>query len=116
MGWMRRRSNAPSSAQSRRSKTRGNRKISAALAAALFVLPVASTHAQDALGKGKDLLKGLAGGKAAPGAVSGLTAGDLSGGLRDTLRVGSERVVGTLGKADGFNKSPDVRIPLPAFR
>ncbi|MSQ87422.1 MAG: DUF4197 family protein [Alphaproteobacteria bacterium] len=36
--------------------------------------------------------------------------------MRDALRVGSELVVGTLGKADGFNKSPDVRIPLPAFR
>lgn len=65
----------------------------------------------DALKQGKDLLKGMTGSK--PAAISGLSASDMSGGLRDALRVGSERVVGTLGKADGFNKSTDVRIPLP---
>ncbi len=27
--------------------------------------------------------------------------------------MGSERVVETLGRADGFNKAPDIHIPLP---
>ena len=27
--------------------------------------------------------------------------------------MGAERIVGTLGKADGFNKASDVHIPLP---
>ncbi len=91
---------------------RKDAKAIMAVAAALFLLPAAATQAQDALGKGKDLLKGLAGGKST-GASSTLSSGELSGGLRDALRVGSERVVGTLGKTDGFNKSTDVHIPLP---
>ena len=70
-------------------------------------------HAQDAVGRGKDLLKGLTNGAKSTAGISGLSAGDMAGGLRDALRVGSERVVGTLGKADGFNKASDVHIPLP---
>lgn len=38
---------------------------------------------------------------------------DIARGLKEALRVGSDRVVSTLGKLDGFNKSPDVHIPLP---
>ena len=38
---------------------------------------------------------------------------DIAAGLRDALRVGTERVVGQLGKADGFNADPDIHIPLP---
>ena len=61
------------------------------------------------------LLKGLGvgGGSSSGAAVKALTSGEVAGGLREALRVGAERVVGTLGKADGFNKSPDVHIPLP---
>ena len=44
--------------------------------------------------------------------VSSLTDSEITRGLRDALRVGSERVVGTLGRVDGFNLS-DVHIPLP---
>jgi len=43
----------------------------------------------------------------------GLSTGDISLGLRDALKVGTERVVGTLGKADGFNKDQSIHIPLP---
>jgi len=35
-------------------------------------------------------------------------------GLKEALRTGSERVVGQLGRNDGFNGDPDVRIPLPS--
>jgi hypothetical protein len=34
-------------------------------------------------------------------------------GLKDALRVGSENVVGQLGKNDGFNADPKIHIPLP---
>lgn len=44
--------------------------------------------------------------------VSSLTDSEITRGLRDALRVGSERVVGSLGRVDGFNLS-DVHIPLP---
>lgn len=80
-----------------------------------------AAHAQGLLERGKDLMKGLGGGgspspSGAPssgGAAAGLSSGEIAGGLRDALRVGAQRVVATLGKTDGFNKSPDVHIPLP---
>ena len=34
-------------------------------------------------------------------------------GLKEALRAGSERVVVELGREDGFNDDPEVRIPLP---
>jgi len=34
-------------------------------------------------------------------------------GLKEALRTGSERVVDQLGRKDGFNGDPEVRIPLP---
>ena len=45
--------------------------------------------------------------------ISDLTDSDLASGLKDALRVGTERVVGQLGKADGFNADPAIHIPLP---
>ena len=83
-----------------------------------LVLAAAPVHSQGFLDRGKDLLKGLGGGEASSSSgsssgVASLTTGEIAGGLRDALRVGAERVVGTLGKSDGFNKSPDVHIPLP---
>lgn len=45
--------------------------------------------------------------------VSELTDSDITNGLKEALRVGTERVVGQLGKADGFNADPAIHIPLP---
>jgi hypothetical protein len=45
--------------------------------------------------------------------AASLADGEIASGLKEALRVGSERVVGTLGRPDGFNKAPDVHIPLP---
>jgi hypothetical protein len=42
-----------------------------------------------------------------------LTAGDITGGVREALKVGTERVVAQLGQADGFNADPKIHIPLP---
>jgi len=60
-----------------------------------------------------DLFKSLGIGSSSTADGSGLSIAEISGGLRDALRVGSERVVATLGRTDGFNKAPDVHIPLP---
>jgi Protein of unknown function (DUF4197) len=38
---------------------------------------------------------------------------DIAAGLKEALRVGSERVVAQLGKTDGFNADPKIHIPLP---
>jgi len=83
--------------------------------AMIVVVPLLSgpVLAQGFFDKGKDMLKGL--GVQTPGAdaVSALSSGEIAKGLKEALRIGSERVVGTLGASDGFNKSSDVHIPLP---
>lgn len=43
----------------------------------------------------------------------GLSTSDIAGGLRQALSVGSQNVVGQLGRVDGFNSDPVAHIPLP---
>jgi len=45
--------------------------------------------------------------------LSSLTDSEIGSGLKDALKVGTERVVSQLGQVDGFNTDPDVHIPLP---
>jgi len=42
-----------------------------------------------------------------------LTDGDIAGGLKEALRVGTSRVVAQLGRTDGYNADPAIHIPLP---
>jgi hypothetical protein len=77
----------------------------------VVMLAVSPAVSQSFLDRGKDLLKGL-GGRSTPD-VSSLSVGEIASGLKDALRVGSERVVSSLSRADGFNKASDVHIPLP---
>ncbi len=42
-----------------------------------------------------------------------LSNGDIAAGLREALKVGSERVVRQVGKPNGFNADPKIHIPLP---
>ncbi len=81
--------------------------------AVLVAVPLlsGSVHAQGFFDKGKEMLKGF--GVQTPGTAEALSTGDIASGLKEALRIGSERVVGTLGASDGFNKSADVHIPLP---
>jgi hypothetical protein len=46
-------------------------------------------------------------------AGSALSLSEINAGLKEALRVGTGRVVGQLGKTDGFNADPAIRIPLP---
>jgi len=41
------------------------------------------------------------------------SAGDMNGAFKEALQIGSERVVGQLGRPDGFNADPAIHIPLP---
>jgi len=50
----------------------------------------------------------LAGGGSQP-----LTDFEISSGLKEALRVGTERVVGQVGAVDGYNADPQIHIPLP---
>ena len=83
-----------------------------AAGAILISLAVVSTPAES--GGLSDLFKSLGIGSSSNSDASTLTAAEISDGLRDALRVSSERVVETLGRTDGFYKAPDVHIPLPA--
>ena len=77
-----------------------------------LALSIPPVHAQGLLDLGKNLLKGL-GDSSSSNGVSGLTGGEITSGLREALRIGVERVIGTLGQTDGFDKVADVHIPLP---
>ncbi len=88
-------------------------KVSAIIITFFFILTLAGTaNATDWLKKGKDLLggSGLSGSSAASKALS---TEEIGSGLKEALRVGSERVVAQLGKTDGFNSDPQIHIPLP---
>lgn len=43
-----------------------------------------------------------------------LSTEEVGRGLKEALRVGTETVVGNLGKTDGFNLDPEIHIPLPS--
>ncbi len=45
--------------------------------------------------------------------TSELATSEIAAGLREALKIGTERVVGQLGQTDGFNLDPDIHIPLP---
>jgi len=83
------------------------------IAAALLVTPMSATAGW------MDQLGGLLGEptsntKSSPATtVASLTNSDMIAGLKDALRVGSERVVDQLSRSDGFNKDPKIHIPLP---
>ncbi len=42
-----------------------------------------------------------------------LGSGEIAAGLKEALKVGTDRVVANLGIEDGFNADPKVHIPLP---
>lgn len=85
----------------------------AALPLALILALLAATPAAGAeeswWQRGKELLRGLGG----TGEAAALTRGEIAGGLREALRVGSDRVIEHLGRPDGFNADPVAHIPLP---
>lgn len=64
--------------------------------------------------KAKEAIGGL--GNLAPGNLSpgaALSTEDIAAGLREALKIGSEKVVKQVGTLDGFNTDPDIHIPLP---
>lgn len=85
----------------------------AAIASFVFVsilfLPGVAPAQLDWLKKGQELLSPTV---TSPGATQDDT-NQVAAGLREALRVGSERVVSQLGILDGFNADPAIHIPLP---
>lgn len=83
--------------------------LAAVVAIALFPSTGPARAANTWLEKGTGLLKTF-GGVAPRGDI---TVEEIGAGLKDALRVGSDRVVSRLGAVDGFNADPAVHIPLP---
>lgn len=94
----------------------------ALLAALLAALPSAAFAQGSLLDQGKGLLNNIPGG-AKPGGSSNsggnagagaaLSQGEIGDGLKDALKVASQRVVGRVGKTDGYWDDSAIRIPLP---
>ena len=72
---------------------------------------------------GKSMLKDKAeqqiqpqtgGGNSGGSLGAALSAGDIGSGLKEALRVATDKVTAQLGRTDGFNADPAVHIPLPA--
>jgi hypothetical protein len=83
------------------------------LAALLLLTLTGPALAQGSLfDKGQDLLKGFSL-KPPGGDKAALGEAEIAKGLREALTVGADRVVSALGKANAFNRSPELHIPLP---
>lgn len=89
-------------------RTVGRKLITTAIIVA-FAAPAAAQL--NLLDSAKEALSGVTG--SGDTATSSLTSDEIAGGLREALRVGTERVVGQVGALDGFNADPEIRIPLP---
>jgi hypothetical protein len=83
----------------------------AAIAIPVFLVAGAPALAQSWLEKGKSLLEGAT--KSAPSGTPSLGVGEIADGLREALKVGTERVVSSVGKENGFNDNSEIHIPLP---
>ncbi len=84
----------------------------------LTALPLSQSMAQsDWLKKGTDLLNssGVTSGSESSGGsgIGGLSVNEISDGLREALKVGSQRVVDQVGQADGYNGDSNIHLPLP---
>ncbi|MCM2266049.1 MAG: DUF4197 domain-containing protein, partial [Desulfuromonadales bacterium] len=82
--------------------------IIAALLTLLLPLPLAAQT--DWMKLGSDLLGTAA---KTPATTPAANTTQIAAGLKEALRVGSDTVVGQLGKLDGFNADPAIHIPLP---
>ena len=91
-----------------------------------LLLAATALASHPALGQSaRDTLRqSLPGGIGAPGASgstpganrgAGLGSDEIGRGLKEALRVGSDRVVSTLGRQGGFWGRGDVQIPLPGW-
>lgn len=82
----------------------------AALALLLAVAPGPAVAQGSFFDQAKKTLEGLTG--TAPGGGI-LNNAEIADGLREALRVGTERVVGQVGARDGYNADSTIHIPLP---
>ncbi|HUK58595.1 MAG TPA: DUF4197 domain-containing protein [Stellaceae bacterium] len=82
------------------------------LAALVGAVPSVAAAQGSLLNEGRSLLN-TAPGCGSSGKGAALSQGEIGSGLKDALKVASQRVVGRVGKPDGYNGDPTIRIPLP---
>jgi hypothetical protein len=82
------------------------------LGAIIVATPFAAA-AQSLLDQGKSLLDKAEGGTSSGKSGASLSQSEIGAGLKDALKVASKRVVSRVGKVDGYNGDPAIRIPLP---
>jgi len=95
---------------------RSLRNVGAVIAGVVFAVgSMSQAGAQsDLLKQGQDLLGTLGSDDSSSGALSSsLSVDEVTEGLKEALRVGSERVVSQVGATDGYNLDKDIRLPLP---
>ena len=80
------------------------------LLAAAALAPSTVFAQNSLLEQGKNLLGQVPGSQ---GKGSSLSDGEIGSGLKEALKVAAKRVVGQVGKTDGYNGDPAIRIPLP---
>jgi len=88
--------------------------ITLVIAATAIASPVYAQSWSD-LTKGvvKEVTKQVTGEGGSSSGMMGLSTEDITAGLKEALRVGSEKVVSQVGQADGYLGDPAIHIPLP---
>lgn len=82
----------------------------------LASVPFAVRAQGSLLEQGKGILGGVGGGSTgSSGGAKGssLSQSEIGGGLKEALRIASQKVTGNLGKSDAYFKDPAIQIPLP---
>jgi len=84
------------------------------IAATTLALP-ASAQSWSDLTKGvvNEVTKQVTGEGGSTSGMMGLSTEDITAGLKEALRIGSEKVVSQVGQADGYLGDPAIHIPLP---
>jgi len=88
--------------------------ITLVIAATAIASPVYAQSWSD-LTKGvvNEVTKQVTGEGGSASGMMGLSTEDISAGLKEALRIGSEKVVSQVGQADGYLGDPAIHIPLP---
>jgi hypothetical protein len=84
------------------------------LFAAALALPVPAAAQDSLLERAKQAVKSFGGSSSGSAATAGLLSdGEIGRGLKEALRVGTERVVNRVGARNGFFADKKIHIPLP---
>lgn len=83
------------------------------LASVIAALPLAARAQGNLLDQGRNLLNQGQGSARGGGGGGSLSQDEIGAGLKEALRVAARKVVGQVGKSDGYFADPAIRIPLP---